>query len=460
MTTAAAPQRWLASFQPFRQRGFLLVWTAGLISLAGDWMLRVSLPILVLQLTGSVTATSGVVMASVLPTLLFGGIAGVFVDRWDRRTVMLVGSLAQALAVLPLAAVHGPSTVWIVYATTFTVAGLEQFVTPAESALLPLLVEPDQLVAANSLNAVNNNLARLIGPAIGGIVAAWAGLASVAYVDSGTFVAAVVLLALVRGRYTARASASPTPTTTNQALVPARSGVRNALAGVRDEFLAGLAFIRASRVLAVLLAMFTATAVGEGLMGALFAVYVKDGLHGGVTQVGALMSAQAVGGVAGGVFGGWIGARFSSVRLVVVGATIFGALDVVLFVYPLFRPVFWPAMVLLVMIGVPAVIYGSAAMSLIQAAATDEFRGRVFAVAGTSMGLANLLGAGLAAALGDRFGAMVLLIVQGAGYVIAGVVVGLLLRGSRTTDVTAVRTVAATDHLRAESPDVVPVGRG
>src|SRR3990170_1488040 len=68
-----------------RQRNFGLLWMAGLISLAGDWMLRIALPIYVYRLTGSALATSTMLIAGMLPDLLFGSIAVVFVDRWDRK---------------------------------------------------------------------------------------------------------------------------------------------------------------------------------------------------------------------------------------------------------------------------------------------------------------------------------------------------------------------------------------
>src|SRR5919198_1112108 len=80
-----------------RQRNFALLWFAGLISLAGDWMLIVALPIYVYQLTGSTLATSTMFIAGRLPTLLFGSVAGVFVDRWDRKRTMVVANLLLAL---------------------------------------------------------------------------------------------------------------------------------------------------------------------------------------------------------------------------------------------------------------------------------------------------------------------------------------------------------------------------
>ena len=149
-----------------RQRNFGLLWSAGLISLAGDWMLRIALPIYVYQLTGSALATSTMLIAGMLPDLLFGSIAGVFVDRWDRKRTMVICNLLLAIGLLPLLAVRSAEQLWLLYLVAFCESTIAQFFGPAENALLPQLVSEDQLVAANSLNSLNNSLARLIGPAL------------------------------------------------------------------------------------------------------------------------------------------------------------------------------------------------------------------------------------------------------------------------------------------------------
>jgi MFS family permease len=86
-----------------RQRNFPLVWTAGLISLTGDWFLFIALPLVVYELSGS-TIAGGMIFARIVPCLLLGSVAGVFVDRWDRRRTMFAATLAAAcgrLATLP-----------------------------------------------------------------------------------------------------------------------------------------------------------------------------------------------------------------------------------------------------------------------------------------------------------------------------------------------------------------------
>ncbi len=87
-----------------RQRNFSLLWSAGLISMIGDWMLFIALPIYVYKLTGSALATSTMFIAEMIPSLLLGSVAGVFVDRWNRKRIMVITNLLLALGLLRSAA--------------------------------------------------------------------------------------------------------------------------------------------------------------------------------------------------------------------------------------------------------------------------------------------------------------------------------------------------------------------
>src|SRR5215208_5672601 len=98
-----------------RRRDFALVWTAGLISMMGDWVLWIALPIRVYELTGSALATSGVIASLVAPEIVFGSVAGVFVDRWDRRRTMVIANVLQAAALVPLLLVDGAGAIWVAY---------------------------------------------------------------------------------------------------------------------------------------------------------------------------------------------------------------------------------------------------------------------------------------------------------------------------------------------------------
>jgi MFS family permease len=185
---------------PLRHRDFALLWTAGLIAITGNWLLTIAVPITVLSLTGSSAATAASFAAVLLPRVAAAPVAGVLVDRWDRRRALVGASLLQSVLVLPLVTVDRPGDLWIVIAMIFTSGCVAQVTITAENALLPTLVDADETGRANSLNVLNNSLARLVGPAIGGVLTASHGLSAVAALNAATFLAAAGLVALVRRR--------------------------------------------------------------------------------------------------------------------------------------------------------------------------------------------------------------------------------------------------------------------
>ena len=153
-----------------RNRNFMLMWWAGLVSWVGNYMLFIALPVYVYNETGSTLATSFSVMANALPMIVVGQLAGVLVDRWDyRRTLVVANLVLVGVTLLFLTVLSAPW--WWVVPIAFLQSSVGQFIGPAENALLPTLVDESRLGAANSLNALNNNLARLAGPALGGLAA-------------------------------------------------------------------------------------------------------------------------------------------------------------------------------------------------------------------------------------------------------------------------------------------------
>ena len=395
-----------------RIRGFSLLWTAGLISMTGDWLLRVALPIYVYQLSDSAGATAAAVAARVGMGMLAAPLAGVFVDRWDRKRVMVIANVAQAVTLLPLLAIDSARELWIAYLVIGVQCVFAVFVAPAEHALLPRLVPQEDLAAANGLNALNNSIARLLGPALGGIVAATLGIAGAVLLNSMTFLIAGVLSGLIGGAHRAEGIAR-----------------RHLLGELAD----GARAVFESRVLRALFAVLAIISLGEGIMGSLFPVFVVDALHGGVQHVAWLLAAQAVGGIAGGLACAAVARRVSTHRMVVAGLIAFGTIDLLIFNYPRWFAEFGPVVVLFVLVGIPGAIASAAYFTLLQTEVPDELRARVFSGLILLEGGAGLIGAALAAALTGKFGVINVLTAQGAAYVLSALAFVLVIRRTRPT---------------------------
>ena len=401
-----------------RQRNFALLWVGGLISMVGDWVLFVGLPYEIYRQTGSTLATGAMVLALLIPRIVFGSVAGVYVDRWDRRRLMITVNLLLAVFLIPLLAVQALG-LWVVYLVLVIESVLEQLFTPAEVALLPNLLEggEEQLVPANALSGVNRHLARLIGPLIGGVVVAAGGLTAVALVDAVSFLVAAGLITAIR--YT-----SPPRDPHPSLEVEAVSAWRRLIGEWRE----GLRLVWNEPVLRALLVFFAITSVGEGLTSTLFVPWVTNALHSDAAGYGLLLSTQAIGGLAGAVVIGRFGSHINPLTLVIAGAVTFGMIDLVLFTYPIVYPFLAPALVGMVIVGVPGAAMGAGSTTLQQSQAEDRHRGRVVGAMGALAGLGSLLGAVLAGVLGEVLPVVLLLVVQGSGYVIGGVLVALMVR--------------------------------
>jgi Na+/melibiose symporter-like transporter len=402
------------------RRDLRLVLAAGLISGAGDWILIVGLAYRVYAITGSTVASALTMASSCAPRVLLGAVAGVFADRWDRKRTMITADLLLAAVLLPLLLVHGAGQVWIVFAVMFAEGAIQQFFSPAEQAMVPTLVPDTELVAANAVSGQVSNTSRLAGSALGGIIAAAAGIGAVTLADAASFVASAALLALVRA--TGRAAARP-----GGPGGPA-GPVRERIADIGDELRDGLRLSARHRVLRTLMIFALVTSVGEGIMSTLFTPFVEHVLHGSSQEFGLVVAAQAVGGILGGALAAGFGHRVRASRLLSCGAIAFGLVDLAIFLYPLGYVAVWPAVAGMVIVGFPGALTMAGLMTLFQRSTSDSHRGRVFgalsAVEGVTV-LAGTLGAGY---LSRYAGIVPVLAIQGAGYVVAGLAMLARLR--------------------------------
>ncbi|HET7582166.1 MAG TPA: MFS transporter [Candidatus Limnocylindria bacterium] len=404
-----------------RQPNFARLWFGGLISITGDWMLITGLPIEIYRLTGSTFALGGMAIAFMIPSITLGSIAGVFVDRWDRRRLMVAIDALMVITILPLMAIESLG-VWIAYVVLFAASCLDQLFSPAEEALLPNLLEneDDDLVTANALNGLNNHLARLIGPALGGIIVALGGIVAVTLIDAVSFLVAALLIWSIRSHRT-------------KAVRHTSIEHEAATAWIRllGEWREGLREIWRRPVLRALLFFSVITFAGEGLTLTLFVPWTIDALHSDSAGYGALLSTQAIGGFAGAFVIGRLGSRVDPLRLLIWSALLFGVIDLGLFTYPAIFPHIEPALVIMVVVGVPGAGLMAARSTLRQSLTSDSHRGRVIGAMAALGSLGSLVGAVAAGFLGEFLPVVLLLVVQGSGYVIGSLVVSAMTRGQR-----------------------------
>jgi MFS family permease len=190
----------LAIVQPFRHRGFRIVWIGETVSMLGDQFYLVALPWLALSLTGSSLALGLVLMAAAIPRAALMLVGGALSDRYEPRRVMMASSAARAVLVGLLAALVWADALqlWHLYLLGIGFGAADAFFQPAALTLLPRLVHPERLEASNALVMGSMAVTGMIGPALAGAAIAVAGTALGFGVDAATFAFAAVTLLFVR----------------------------------------------------------------------------------------------------------------------------------------------------------------------------------------------------------------------------------------------------------------------
>jgi DHA3 family macrolide efflux protein-like MFS transporter len=294
---------------------FSALWTGQLISLLGDRVHQVALAALVYGTTNSAIAGALTFVAATLPNLLFGPIAGVLVDRWDQKRVLIVSDLLRAGIVLLIPAGVSVNVV-LAYPLVFLLTTVSIFFRPARTAVTPRVVREDELVTANSVTWLSETLADVLGYPFAGLFVAFLGSAlplafwldSVSYVASALLVVTVVIPPVVRSV----GSVAPVP----------------GLAGIRDDLAAGWRFLRGEPVLLANTLQAVAGQLTIGATIALTPLYAKVVLRldslSWTAAYAFLETGIGVGNLVGGFVIGLLGARIAKGRMVIGGYAAYG----------------------------------------------------------------------------------------------------------------------------------------
>ncbi len=398
------------------QRNFALLWWAGLISRSGSWLLTTALPVYVYQETGSALATGAMFVAQGVPFVLLSSVAGVFVDRWDRKRTMVAADLLRAVLLLLLLLVRSEESVWLVYVVAFFQAALGLFFGPAENALLPRLAGEDRLTAANALNSINDSIPRLVGPPVGGLLLGMLGLSSVAVLDSASFLVSAAMIALI--------PVPSAPSEEEREVEAEEETPGRAWLGVWRDWVAGLWLVRRNRTVRAIFASVGIADIGEGIVNALLVVFVAETLGGGAQEYGLVLTARGIGGLAGSLIVGYVGDRVRPQRLLPAGLISTGLLMLAMW----HLPVLWASLALIALIGVAVTAWVVPMQTLLQIGVADRYRGRVFGAFATTVELLALVGIVLGGALADALGVLPLLDAGGLLYALGGLVALAMLR--------------------------------
>ena len=382
-----------------RNRDFRALWLGQLISSVGDNFALLAGLVVIKRLTDSSLALGIMAMAITLPQLLFGLIGGVFVDRFDRRWVMITSDVLRGLAVLLLLIVRQPSEIYVFYIVGFLVASLGAFFYPARNAVIPNIVEEDMLLSANALMQITQVAAMVFGPALAGLAIGWVGTYFAFVLDSITYLVSAAAIAMMR------IPPLPQPTTATNVRV------------IRDQLVEGLVFIRRDFTILNIIIITAVGTLGLGAIIILAVIYLEDELGLGAEGLGLLYSVEGLGMVAGGVlissFGSWARSR----QIITVGMVVLGLAIISFALAPSFLVVLIGAAI----IGLCIVSARATLSALTQALVPDEKRGRVESAVATVMGMTNTASMALAGVFGDLVGVRAVILSSGMLTLVTGV---------------------------------------
>ncbi|PRH80683.1 MFS transporter [Streptomyces solincola] len=396
------PARGRGTFASLRVRNYRLFFSGAIVSNTGTWMARITQDWLVLSLTGSSAAVGVTTALQFLPMLLFGLYGGVLVDRYPKRRLLMasqgaLGLCGLALAVLTLS---GHVQVWHVYLVAFLLGMVTVVDNPARQSFVSEMVGKEQLANAVSLNSANFQSARLVGPAVAGVLIASIGSGWAFLVNGLSFLAPLAALTLMRPAELHKVERAPR----------ARGQLREGL-----RYVAG----RPELIWPITLAGFV------GTFGFNFPIWLTafadEVYHVGPGTYGFLNTLMAIGSLVGALLAARRGG--SRLRMLVGAAMLFGALEIA----AAFSPTFWLFALLLVPIGMIGLTVNVTANSTVQMATDPVMRGRVLSLYMMVFVGGTPVGAPLVGWLTDTYGARIGFAAGGAVCLAAAAVIGLVL---------------------------------
>lgn len=379
-----------------RHRNFRLYWSGVIVSVIGWQVQVIGIGWLVYRLTGSPFYLGLVGLFTALPTISLSLVGGVMADRFDRQRLVLITQAGAGLSSLILATltVTGIVQVWQVLLLASVNGTVQAFDTPARQALLPDLVEREDLVNAVALSSAAWQLARVVGPALAGGLIAFFSEAVCFYATACGY--GIMLLMLLRLKFSKQVLA--------------------AQQNLRRNWLAGFSFVARTPLFAIIIGLTLTNSLFGMSYTTLMPAFAKDILKVGPEGYGLLMTAGGLGAIGGSLVIAILSARVKRGRFLITGPLLFGCL---LMAFAISRH-FNTSLLILGLCGFANALYMVTGQSVLQAEVPNELRGRVMGIYGLTwsmMPLSGMIGGSVASLTGEQ------LAVGLSGLVVLGVAV-------------------------------------
>ncbi len=392
----------------FINRNFALLAIGQAISNMGDFVYATTLLVWVFVLTHSAAAVGGVWIAQYAPIFILGPIAGVFVDRWNRRRTMIVADVARAaVALLPFVV---PSSLRLpaIYSSVFLVSGLSRFFMPARTGVIQVIVPEEQRTQAVSISQTTFALAFIIGPAIAAPLYFIVGPFIGSLIDALSFLVSAACLIAMR---VSREAMRPTLLSTTER--PA-SGLK----AVISELLDGFKYVVKSRTLFMVIILASIVMLGAGALNALDIIFVTRNLHASASFYGPLTALAGLGTLIGAISAGIVSKR-ATPRMILTGSVFL--LGVGIIFYSL-QTWIVTALIIIFVMSIPQGGIEVGAGPLLMQATPRILMGRVQATLETAMYGMSLLSIGLAGYFAQFIGVNIIFAVGGALFALGGMV--------------------------------------
>ncbi|HHW58304.1 MAG TPA: MFS transporter [Clostridia bacterium] len=380
------------SFPSLTHRNFRLFWLGQMVSLIGTWMQNIGQGWLVLKLTNSSFLLGLVSAVQFLPVMLFSLFAGVIIDRFPKRKLILFTQTSFAISAFILATLTALKIInyWQILALALFNGFLNTIDTPARQSFIIDLVGKKDLMNAIALNSAVFNAARIVGPAVAGILIGKLGYAICFYLNSASFIAVIIGLILINV----------------EGITPKINDVK---AKVLDDLRDGLIYIKNTPIILNTILMIAILSTFSMNFNILVPVFTKNVLHREATDYGMLMSAMGTGALIGALTLASISGRGVKPIYLFGGGIGLGVVQILIGI----QSNYFLTALLLALSGWFMITFSSSANTTIQINSADEFRGRVMSVYSLVFSGVTPIGSMYAGTISQRFGSHIAFIVSG-----------------------------------------------